>query len=77
MDHRMANVDVVKYRAALIAAADLAVHVVQPPALAEAMELWLRASAERAAGWRSLLGRDVVAVWNAARAVLDSEARPS
>lgn len=72
LDHHLADVDVTEYRAALLSAAELAPHVVQPPALAEAVTLWLAASAERAQGWRTLLGRAVVAEWNAARAVLDS-----
>lgn len=71
MDYHLADVDVAEYRAVLLSAAELAPHVVQPPALAEAVNLWLRASAERATDWRSLLGREVVAEWNAARAVLD------
>lgn len=46
--------------------------VVQPPTLRGPLALWLRAVEERAVrdGWTQVLGRPVVAEWNAAQTVL-------
>lgn len=46
---------------------------VQPEALREPLKLWFRATAHEVIlqNWTSLFGKPVVAVWNAARAVLD------
>jgi hypothetical protein len=72
MDHRLKDVTVPVFLDTL---RDAAVHLdaVQPEALREPLSLWFRAIEERAMGegWRHLLGRNVVAVWNAARAILD------
>lgn len=72
MDHFLRDVDVIEYRAALLDAA-ARVEVVEPEALREPLALWLRALEEKAniEGWKSLIGRDVVAGWNAAQAILN------
>jgi hypothetical protein len=67
----MSGVTVERFRAVLLEAVhDLS--AMQPEALREPLSLWLRATEERSRreGWRHLLGRDVVAAWNAAVAVL-------
>lgn len=71
-DTTLRDVTVIQFRAALLDAAARA-DVVEPEALREPIALWLRALEQKAnrEGWRSLLGRDVVAAWNAARAILD------
>ena len=70
-DAFLRGVTVERFRATLLDAAD-ALDVVQPPALREPLDLWLRASEERTRRerWRFLLGESGVAVWNAARAIL-------
>lgn len=72
MDHFLRDVDVIEYRAALLDAA-ARVDVVEPEALREPLALWLRALEEKAnhEAWKSLIGRDVVAGWNAAQAILN------
>lgn len=54
---------------------DAVVHLdtVQPEALREPLSLWFRATEQQVVseGWTHLLGRSIVPVWNAARAVLD------
>jgi hypothetical protein len=71
MDHQLDGVTVQAFLADLheaVAHLDL----VQPAALREPISLWLRAAEARAIGqgWKHLLGRDVVAAWNAAQAIL-------
>lgn len=71
MDHFPRDVDVIQYRAALLDAA-ARVDVVEPEELREPLALWLRALEEKAnrEDWKSLIGRNVVAGWNAAQAIL-------
>lgn len=73
MDHSLSGVTVTAFLDTL---RDAVVHldVVQPEALREPLALWFRATEAQAigAGWTHLLGRPVVSVWNAARAVLDA-----
>ncbi len=73
MDHFLRDVDVIQYRAALLDAA-ARVDVIEPEALREPIALWLRALEEKAnrEGWKSLIGRNVVASWNAAQAILSA-----
>lgn len=73
MDHFLRDVDVIEYRAALLDAA-ARVNVVEPEELREPLALWLRALEEKAnrEGWKSLVGRNVVAGWNAAQAILSA-----
>ena len=72
MDHQLRDVTVVQFRAALLDAA-ARVDVVEPEALREPIALWLRAVDAEAhnEGWKSLLGRSVLAAWNAAQAILN------
>lgn len=76
MDHQVAGLTVAQFRQALRDATDR-ILVVQPAALREPIALWLRSVEERAAReqWRHLLGRSVVAPWNAAQAILNEHAR--
>lgn len=71
MDHTLRDVTVVQFRAALLDAA-ARVDVVEPESLREPISLWLRALESEAhnEGWKSLLGRNVIAAWNAAQAIL-------
>lgn len=68
---QQAQLTVGEYRQLLRDAARY-VHVVQPDALQEPLRLWLLAkeAQARVEGWRSLLGRSVVAVTAAAYAIL-------
>lgn len=77
MDHRLKDVTVSAFLDALRDAI-VRLDVVQPAGLREPLALWFRATVEKATreGWTDLLGRHVVAVWNAARAVLDQAAEP-
>jgi uncharacterized protein YbjT (DUF2867 family) len=72
MDHRLEDVTIPAFLDTL---RDAVVHldVVQPEALREPLSLWFRAIEEQVVreGWTYLLGRPVVYVWNAARAVID------
>lgn len=72
IDHQLKGVTVPVFVDTL---RDAVVHldVVHPEALREPLSLWFRASVDQAIGenWEYLLGRSVVSVWNAARAVLD------
>jgi len=72
----MTFTEVEQFRQKLLAAAS-AVDVVQPPQLRPALRLWFLAIEERARieAWRSLLGRSVVAVEQAATAVLSERQR--
>ncbi len=72
MDHRLGDVTIEDFLGTLRAAA-AGLDDVYPEALREPLRLWFRAVEEEARreGWAHLLGRPVVAVWNAARAVLD------
>lgn len=74
MDPWLKDVTVIEFRAALLDAA-ARVDVVEPEALREPIALWLRALEATASneGWKSLIGRNVVAGWNAARAILSKE----
>lgn len=73
MDHQLNGVTVIQFRAALLDAA-ARVEVVEPEALRGPIALWLRALEEKAniEGWKSLIGRNVVAGWNAAQAILNA-----
>lgn len=73
MGNFLRDVDVVKYRAALLDAA-VRVGVIEPAELREPIALWLRALEEKAnrEGWKSLIGREVEASWNAAQAILNA-----
>jgi hypothetical protein len=73
MDHQLKDVTVIQFRAALLDAA-VRVDMIEPEALREPIALWLRALEEKAnhEGWKSLLGRSVVAGWNAAQAILNA-----
>lgn len=75
MDHQMRDVTVIEFRAALLDAA-ARVDAVEPEALREPIALWLRALESEAhnEGWKSLIGRSVVAAWNAAQAILNEHA---
>lgn len=75
MDHGLAGVTVDEFRRALLDAVDR-IGVVQPATLREPLSLWLRSVEEQASAqqWTHLLGRPVVAAWNAAQAVLDESA---
>lgn len=72
MDHKLKDVTVPVFLDTL---RDAVVHLdaVQPEALREPLALWFRATEEQVIRrrWAHLLGRSVVPVWNAARAVLD------
>jgi hypothetical protein len=72
MDHSLKGVTVPAFLDTL---RDAVVHldVVHPEALREPLALWFRATESQviSEGWADLLGRSVVPVWNAARAVLD------
>ncbi len=72
MDHQLRDVTVVQFRAALLDAA-ARVDVIEPEALREPIALWLRAVDAEAhnEGWKSVIGRNVVAAWNAAQAILN------
>lgn len=74
MDHLLRDVTVIQFRAALLDAA-ARVEVVEPEALREPIALWLRAleSKTNNEGWKSLVGRNVVAAWNAAQAILNED----
>lgn len=74
MDHTLKDVTVAAFRDA-IRDAVVRLDTVQPADLREPLSLWLRATEERSVreGWPHLLGRDVIAVWNAARAILGAE----
>lgn len=78
MDHSFDDVTVAVFLDTL---RDAVVHldVVQPAALRAPLALWFRATEAQAVseGWTHLLGRSVVAVWNAARAVLGQDSRPN
>lgn len=71
MDHGLTDVAVPDFLNTL---RDATVHldVVHPEALRAPLALWFRATEEQIIreGWTHLLGRPVVSVWNAARAVL-------
>jgi uncharacterized protein YbjT (DUF2867 family) len=71
MDHSLKGVTVAVFLDTL---RDATVHldVVQPEALRAPLALWFRATEAQvmAEGWKHLLGRSIVPVWNAARAVL-------
>lgn len=71
MDHQLKSVTIIQFRATLLDAVDR-IDVVQPAELREPVSLWLRAVEAQAVaeGWRHLLGRPVVAAWNAAQAIL-------
>lgn len=73
MDFTLRDVGVIEFRAALLDAA-ARVDVVEPEELREPIALWLRALEQKAnhEGWKSLIGRNVVAGWNAARAILNA-----
>lgn len=72
MDHELKGVTVPAFLDTL---RDAVVHLdaVQCEALREPLALWFRATEAQALaeGWTHLLGRAVVPVWNAARAVVD------
>lgn len=67
------GVTVEEFRSALLEAVRN-VGVVRPPELREPLSLWWRATEERSRreDWRHLTGRDVLAQWEAARAVLEA-----
>lgn len=71
MDHSLNGVTVQTFRETLLQAV-AHLDTVQPEALREPLGLWFRATEEQAVRehWTHLLGRSVVSVWNAARAVL-------
>lgn len=73
MDHFLKDVTVIQFRAALLDAA-ARVETVEPEALREPIALWLRALEQKAnlEDWKSLIGRNVVAGWNAAQAILNA-----
>lgn len=80
MDHTMKDVTVQQFWTTLDRAAERLSdpdfkHDVQPPEIREPLTLWFRMMSDHArwGDWKSLLGRPVVAVWNAALAVLDEE----
>ncbi|MEV8439171.1 hypothetical protein AB0425_17490 [Actinosynnema sp. NPDC051121] len=77
-DTALLDVTVDQFRATLLDAVKH-VDVVQPAALREPVSLWLRGIDERACreNWTHLLGRPVVAAWNAARAILAAHQAPS
>jgi len=70
-DTALPGVTVAQFRTTLLDAT-ARIDVVQPAALQEPVSLWLRGLEERARleDWKRLLGRPVVAAWNAARAIL-------
>lgn len=72
MDHSLEGVTVPAFLDTL---REAVVHLdaVQPEALREPLALWFRSTEAQVIleGWAHLLGRSVVSVWNAARAVLD------
>jgi hypothetical protein len=72
VDHSFKGVTVSTFLGTL---RDAVVHLdtVQPEALREPLALWFRATEEQATRerWANLLGRPVVSVWLAARAVVD------
>lgn len=72
MDHSLTGVTVPIFLDTL-RSATVHLDVVQPEALREPLALWFRATVDQAVNedWKHLLGRPVVSVWNAARAVLD------
>jgi len=72
MDHSLRDVTVPDLIDTLRDAEDH-LDVVQPGALREPLSLWFLATLEQAKRerWTQLMGKPVVAVWNAARAVLD------
>jgi hypothetical protein len=74
VDHQLAGITVEQFRMALRDAVDR-IDVVQPAALREPVSLWLRSVEAQAAGqqWKHLLGRPVIAAWNAAHAILDEQ----
>lgn len=71
MDHRLRNVTVEQFRKTLLDAVEH-IDVIQPEDLREPVSLWLRAVEQEARQWKRLLGRDVVAVWNAALSIIVS-----
>lgn len=76
MDHRLNDVTVAQFRRDMLLATHAA-YVVTPVELREPLSLWFAATEERARveTWDSLLGRPVIAVWNAAQAVLNEAAQ--
>lgn len=72
MDHSLKDVTVQHFLDTL---RDAVIHLdsVQPAALRTPLDLWFRATEAQAVSesWAHLLGRSVVPVWNAARAMLD------